>query len=68
MGDDRLVPVVLALAVLALALAVLTGLGDRRRGHALPHALAAALLFPATWAAWYVVDEHPYRGARATGR
>jgi hypothetical protein len=39
-----------------LALLVLTGLGDRRRGHGLRHAVFAGLFFPVTWTAWYLVD------------
>lgn len=51
----------LLLAVLVLPLAVLTGIGARRRGRGIPQAVLAGLLFPVTWAAWYVSDEHPYR-------
>jgi len=50
---------VLMVMALALAVPVLTGLGDRRRGHRLPHAVVAGLFFPVTWAVWYVVDERP---------
>ena len=52
---------ILLLAVVVLALPVLTGVGDRRRGHSLPHATLAGLFFPVAWAAWYVTDERPHR-------
>lgn len=51
----------LLLAVVVLPLVVLTALGARRRGRALPQAVLAGLFFPVTWVAWYVRDEHPYR-------
>ncbi|HTW14054.1 MAG TPA: hypothetical protein VMF51_02935 [Nocardioides sp.] len=55
----------LVLAAVALALPVLTGLGDRRRGHGPAHVLIAGLFFPVTWAVWYVRDEQPYQRAGA---
>jgi len=48
-------------AAVSLPLPVLTALGARRRGVALPLAVLAGLVFPATWAVWYLRDEHPYR-------
>jgi hypothetical protein len=54
----------IALLVPAAAiLPVMTALGSRRRGASVPVALVAGLLFPVTWAWWYVRDEHPYRRA-----
>jgi hypothetical protein len=50
-------------AVFALPLPVLTGMGAHRRGVRLPLAVLAGLVFPITWTAWYVRDEHPYRRA-----
>jgi hypothetical protein len=49
------------LAAVSLPLPVLTALGARRRGVAIPRAVLAGLFFPATWTVWYVRDEHPYR-------
>lgn len=46
----------LLVAVPALALAVLTGLGEHRRGASLPVVLGAGLLFPLAWVSWYVRD------------
>ena len=53
----------LALAVITLPLPVLTGLGARRRGLAIPLVVLAGVVFPVTWTVWYVRDEHPYRRA-----
>jgi hypothetical protein len=56
--------VMLMLAALVAALgtpAVLTWLGQRRRGSGRAVALIASAFFPVTWAVWYVVDERPYR-------
>lgn len=51
----------LAVVVAALgAPAVLTGMGQRRRGSGPAVALVAGAFFPVTWAVWYVADEHPY--------
>ena len=38
---------------------VTTGLGARRRGCGIPLSVAAALVFPVTWTAWYVADGRP---------
>lgn len=51
---------VAALAVALGAPAVLTALGQRRRGRGPVVALLAGAFFPVTWAVWYVADEHPY--------
>lgn len=48
------------LVVVLGAPAVLTGLGQRRRGRGPAVALLAAVFFPVAWAVWYVADEHPY--------
>jgi hypothetical protein len=47
----------------ALALAVLTGLGEHRRGASLPVDLVAGLFFPITWFAWYFRDERAHHRA-----
>ena len=44
-----------------LGLAVLTGLGSRRRGGAPVVVLLSAAFFPVAWVAWYLSDVHPYR-------
>ncbi|WP_122817720.1 hypothetical protein [Nocardioides pantholopis] len=44
-------------------LAVLTGLGERRRGAAAWLSVVAGMLFPITWIAWYLKDERPARRA-----
>ena len=44
-----------------LALAGLTASGAVLRGQGKPLALLAGLVFPITWVAWYVHDEHPAR-------
>jgi hypothetical protein len=51
------------LASVALALAVLTGLGAHRRGLTIPLSSLVGLVFPVTWTVWYLRDEHPYRRA-----
>jgi hypothetical protein len=43
-------------AGLALALAVLTAVGARRRGAPVALAVAEGAVFPLTWIAWYAVD------------
>jgi hypothetical protein len=53
------VTVVLAAAAV-LSFAVLTGLGERRRGARPVVAVLAGLGFPVTWVVWYIRDEHPY--------
>jgi hypothetical protein len=63
----RVVPVIgVAAAVVVLALAVLTGLGEHRRGGRAATVLAAGLLFPLAWLVWYVHDELPMRRRRRT--
>jgi hypothetical protein len=60
---------ILALAAPVVALIVLTGVGQRKRGAHPMTAVVAGLLFPVTWTVWYVRDEHPYgsRPPRAVG-
>ena len=50
---------VLALVAVSpvLGLAILTGLGQRRRGARPLTVAAAGLFFPVTWVAWYVHDQ-----------
>jgi hypothetical protein len=55
-----MVLVALVLAAV-LPLAVLTAVGARRRGRSIPLAVLAGIGFPVAWAAWYLVDERPYR-------
>lgn len=55
---------IVVLVVLALPLAVLTGIGARKRGVAISLALLAGLFFPVTWTVWYLLDEQPYRRRR----
>lgn len=53
---------VVALGVLvAVALAVSTGMGARRRGAGWPLAVVSGLAFPVTWTVWYLRDERPFR-------
>jgi hypothetical protein len=50
--------VVTVLAVLVLMAPIpLTACGARRRGRGLLAAFLSGLVFPFTWAAWYLVDE-----------
>lgn len=52
--------VLLLVPVAALvALAVLTGVGERRRGGRAGVAVAAGAFFPIAWIVWYARDEHP---------
>lgn len=51
---------VTALAVALGVPAVLTVLGQRRRGSGLASAVLAGAFFPVAWAVWYVADERPY--------
>ncbi len=44
-----------------LWLAVLTGLGEHRRGASAPLVALAGLFFPITWLVWYLKDEQPFR-------
>ena len=44
-------------ALLVAALIALTAVGAHRRGRGNVAAIASGLVFPLTWAAWYVVDE-----------
>lgn len=46
----------LLLVVPVLALAVLTALGEHRRGASVPLVLGAGLFFPIAWVGWYVRD------------
>jgi hypothetical protein len=50
---------VLAVVILAAPMA-LTAWGARRRGRGNAVAVVSGLLYPFTWAAWYLVDEHPF--------
>lgn len=55
--------VILAVVLVAsplLLLAVLTAIGERRRGAPLPIVVVAGIFFPVTWVTWYVRDERPY--------
>lgn len=64
---DTGIVLVLALTVSAgsvVALMVLTGLGERKRGARVVTAVVAGLFFPLAWAAWYVRDERPYAAPR----
>ncbi|MDN4161968.1 hypothetical protein [Nocardioides abyssi] len=54
----------LVAGAVVLALAGLTAVGERRRGHGAGVALVAGVFFPVTWVAWYVRDEV---GPRAAG-
>jgi hypothetical protein len=58
-----MVAVVVLLSVGWPSLAVLTALGARERGAAMPVAVVAGLFFPVSWVAWYVRDEYPHRRA-----
>lgn len=58
---------VAALAAPLLAVVALTVVGGRRRGAGWLLAVLSGVLFPLTWAVWYVRDEHPlsrYRPVR----
>lgn len=52
------------LVTIWLALAVLTAVGARHRGHTWGPALASGLVFPVTWVMWYLTDARPERKAR----
>jgi hypothetical protein len=53
--------VLVFLAVLLVpALIALTAFGAHRRGRSNVAAVLSGLVFPFTWAAWYLVDERPY--------
>ena len=41
---------------LVVTLVVTTGIGARRRGCGIPLIVLAAVAFPVTWTAWYLVD------------
>ncbi|WP_162794494.1 hypothetical protein [Nocardioides houyundeii] len=56
--------VVLVVMALALAVAGLAGLGDRRRGHGFSCVVLAGIFFPMTWTVRYVMDERPYQRCR----
>ena len=56
--------VVVLLVAAVVSLAVLTMLGARRRGGSWLLAFLEGLIFPVTWARWYVQDELPYTGVR----
>ena len=51
----------LVMGAILLALMGLTASGEHRRGRGVALSFAAGLLFPITWAIWYLRDEHPYR-------
>jgi len=56
-SDDRDVTLVLSLLALpVVALMVLTGRGQLRRGGWIATGLVAGVFFPVTWVTWYVVD------------
>ena len=51
----------MALAVLVpTSLIALTAWGAHRRGRGTVAAVVSGLLFPFTWAVWYVKDERPF--------
>ena len=53
--------VVAVLAALILAaLIALTAIGAHRRGRGNVVAVVSGIVFPLTWAAWYLVDERPF--------
>ena len=56
-----LVTSLVVLAVIGLPLALPTALGARKRGAAGLRALLVGLVWPVTWAVWYVKDERPHR-------
>ena len=56
-----LLPAVALVAAAVVGLAVLTGLGARRRGAGALATVVSGLAFPVAWTLWYVRDEHPYR-------
>lgn len=45
-------------SALPILLMVLTAIGAHRRGEALALAVFSGLVFPVTWIAWYVADNH----------
>jgi hypothetical protein len=63
MSDTGFMVGLVLLASVALALAILTGLGAHRRGLTIPLPALVGLVFPATWTVWYLRDQHPYRRA-----
>lgn len=56
---------VLVLVLGLLALALLTGVGERRRGAGGALVIVAGLFFPLAWLVWYLRDEQPYRRGTA---
>jgi hypothetical protein len=52
-----MVELLAVLGVLALPVAVLTGVGERRRGGRWPAVALAVIAWPAAWTIWYVRDE-----------
>jgi hypothetical protein len=46
--------------LLVAALMAVTALGAHRRGRGNVAAVVSGIVFPFTWAAWYLVDERPY--------
>lgn len=66
--DTRYVAVALVGLGLVGILALLTSIGQRRRGRGLASAAVAGIFFPVTWTVWYVRDEHPYRARTTTER
>jgi hypothetical protein len=55
-----MIVVLLLVALVWLPFAVLTGLGEHRRGARTVVAVLAGVAFPLTWVVWYVRDEHPF--------
>jgi hypothetical protein len=55
-----MVYLVLPVAVLIIAVAVLTGQGASKRGAGVQLAVLSGLMFPITWVVWYIHDEQPY--------
>ena len=59
--NPALIAVAVVMAAVILALAGLTAIGQRRRGHGVVLSLAAGLVFPIAWVVWYLRDQQPYR-------
>lgn len=55
-----MIETVVVVLIVSLPLTVATGLGARTRGMSGLSAILAGLCFPVAWAAWYLLDEHPY--------
>lgn len=67
MRSDLIAVVVIGVAALAAVMG-LTAVGARRRGRGPAVAVLAGVLFPITWAVWYLRDERPYEREHASRR